>query len=72
MVKTPHSKPGDRGSIPGQRTKIPHATGQLSLCATTPEPMCSRACTSQLEKPASHNKRSHVLQLRVNAAKLIK
>ena len=71
MVKTPHSKPGDRGSIPGQGTKIPHATGQLSLHATTTEPSCSRACASQLEKPASHSKRSHVLLLRFNAAKLI-
>ena len=28
----------DMGSIPGQGTKIPHATEQLSLCATTTEP----------------------------------
>ena len=28
---------GDRGSIPSQGTKIPHATGQLSPCATTRE-----------------------------------
>ena len=26
------------GSIPGHVTKIPHATEQLSLCATTTEP----------------------------------
>ena len=29
---------GDVRSIPGQGTKIPHAAGQLSLCATTTEP----------------------------------
>ena len=29
---------GDTRSIPGQRTKIPHATGQLSPQATTREP----------------------------------
>ena len=28
---------GDMGSIPGGGTKIPHATGQLSPCATTTE-----------------------------------
>ena len=30
------------GSIPGQGTKIPYATGQLSLCAT------NTVCMSQL------------------------
>ena len=39
-VKNPPSNAGDTGSIPGQETKIPHATGQLSLCATTRDPMC--------------------------------
>ena len=29
----------DMGSIPGQGAKIPHATEQLSLCATTTEPL---------------------------------
>ena len=28
----------DTGSIPGQKTKIPHPTGQLSLRATTRAP----------------------------------
>ena len=32
---------GDVGLIPGQRTKIPHALGQLSLCATT-KTLCSQ------------------------------
>ena len=30
VVKNPPSNAGDVGSIPGQGTKIPHATGQLS------------------------------------------
>ena len=39
MVKNPPSNAGDVGLIPGRRTKIPHAMGQLSLCATTTELM---------------------------------
>ena len=42
---------GDTGSIPGWGTKIPHATGQLSPCATITEPMHSGACVLQLEIP---------------------
>ena len=38
MVKNPPSNAGDTGSIPGQGTKIPHATGKLSPRATTTEP----------------------------------
>ena len=41
MVKNPPSNAGDAGSIPGLGTKIPHAVGQLSPCATTAEPMHS-------------------------------
>ena len=40
---------GDAGSTPGQGTKIPHATGQLSPRATTTELACL-------------NKRDRVLQ----------
>ena len=39
---------GDMGSTPGWRTKIPHAEGQLSLCAATTEH------SNQLEKLACH------------------
>ena len=35
VVKNLPSNTGDVGSIPGWGTKIPHATGQLSLHATT-------------------------------------
>ena len=37
VVKNPSSNAGDSGSTPGQRTKIPHAVGQLSWNATTRE-----------------------------------
>ena len=35
VFNNPPSNAGDAGSIPGQGTKIPHTTGQLSLHATT-------------------------------------
>ena len=37
VIKNLPSNAGDMGSIPGQETKIPHATGQLSPCTTTGE-----------------------------------
>ena len=40
VVKNPPYNAGDVGSIPGQRTKIPHAAGQLSLHTTTTELAC--------------------------------
>ena len=60
VVKNPPCNAGDVGSIPGRRTKIPHAAGQLSLRATTTEPTCSGTCTPQLQspralEPARHN-----------------
>ena len=39
VVKNPPSNAGDVGLILGQGTKIPHAAGQLSLCAATTEHM---------------------------------
>ena len=44
VVKNPSCNAGDAGSIPGRGTKIPHAVGQLSLCA------------SPREKPVHYNK----------------
>ena len=35
-----------------QSGKIPHASGQLSPCTTTTEPVHSMACEQQPEKPA--------------------
>ena len=37
VIKNPPSNAGDAGSILGQRTMIPHATGQLSLHTTAKE-----------------------------------
>ena len=39
VVKNLPSNAGDMGSIPGGKTSIPHATGQLSLRTKTTEPM---------------------------------
>ena len=79
MVKNPPSNAGDVGSISGRGTKIPHAVGQLSLRATTTEPERPGACASQLERENAHatsrkkprlsQGRSHVRQLRPDAAK---
>ena len=37
VIKNPSSNAGDAGLILGQRTMIPHATGQLSLNTTARE-----------------------------------
>ena len=50
MVKNLPSNAGDTGLIPGQGTKIPHATGQLSLRVAATEPEGSGALTPQLER----------------------
>ena len=47
MVKNLPSSAGDMGLIPGQGTKIPHISGQLSPHTETIEPKCSRAHTPQ-------------------------
>ena len=78
MVKNLFCNAGDVGSIPGQGTKIPHAMGQLSPCATTREPTCPGARAPQLEtrKPAQLERHPHAAtkrargpQLRPEAAK---
>ena len=89
MVKNLPSSARDTGSIPGWGSKIPHATGQLSPCITTTEPLRSGARVPQLESPCTTttepahsgayapqrerspycNKRSHMPQLRPDAAK---
>jgi len=62
-VKNPPCNAGDVGVIPGQGTKIPHATGQLSLSAATTEPK------SQNKRFRRMQQRSRVLQQRLNTAK---
>ena len=39
VVKNPPSNAGVMGLTPGWGTKIPHAVGQLSPCATTTDPV---------------------------------
>ena len=53
VVKNLPSSAGDVDSIPGQGTKIPHATGQLSPRATSTELTClsERARVPQLQSP---------------------
>ena len=63
-VKNLTANAGDMGSIPGLGTKIPHAERQLSPCAPTTEPTCSRAFLTQLLnftklEPILCKKRSH-------------
>ena len=60
------------GSIPGQETKIPHATGQLSLHTTTTEAhVLQSPCTTT--RPSTAAKEPHdtmkILPLRPQAAK---
>ena len=48
------STAGDTGSIPGRGTKIPHAAGQLSPCATTTEPACRKLHSPRAVEPSHH------------------
>ena len=41
----------DAGPIPGQRTKIPHATRQLSLCGNCRAHALGSACASTKAEP---------------------
>ena len=61
MVKNLPSNSGDMRSVPGQGIKIPHDQGQLSLYG-------ARLHAPTREKPA-RNERSHMPQVRANAAK---
>ena len=73
VVKNPPSNAGV--SIPGRGTKIPHAVGQLSLCATTTEHTGDNyradalwsPCTTTGEKPARRSGGSLMPQLRPKA-----
>lgn len=49
-LKIPPSNARDMGSIPDKGKKIPHATGQPSLCTTTREPVLESALP-QLQSP---------------------
>ena len=66
MVKNPPANAGDRGSIPGQGTKIPHAPEQLSLRTSTAELVSMPASCKILHET---RQRSCMPQLRPDAAK---
>ena len=69
VVKNPPFKAGDSGSIPGQGTKIPHATG--SPCARTPGPSYYSEGNSCPPREAQKSQlRAHTLQRRPSAAKI--
>ena len=54
MVKNLPANAGDTGSIPSGN--IPHAKGQLSLCAMVTEAQVPRTCgLKQNEKPVHHS-----------------
>ena len=86
VVKNLPCNAGDTGLIPGWGNKIPHTAEQLSPHITTTESSGSRAHVQQLESPwdttresMHHSRRphrtqhrSHMLQRRPDAAKLIK
>ena len=77
VVKNLSSNAGDVGSIPGRRTRIPHAAGQLSPRTTPREPACPNYRAHVLwslhattrEKPACCNERSCKWQPRPDTAK---
>ena len=78
VVKNLPAGTGDKGSIPGLG-KIPHVTGQLSLCATTTEPVLRNKRSHHKEKPAPRLKSSsrspqlekaHVQQQRPSTIKI--
>ena len=58
-VKSLPCNAGDVGLIPGQGTKIPHATEQLSPHASTREPAYHKLWSPCTLKPMSHNYRAH-------------
>ena len=49
-VKTPPSNADNTGLIPGQGTKISHATGQLSPCTPARESLCTATKTQCCQK----------------------
>ena len=56
VVKNPPSNAADKGSIPGQGSKIPPSAGQLSFSATTSEPTLWSPYVATREMSSCHNK----------------
>ena len=59
VVKNTSCNAGDKGSIPGQETKIPRAEKQQSPCTATTEPSHSRAHVPQLQSLRAAMKMLH-------------
>ena len=55
MVKSFPSNARDEGSTPGQGTKMPRVSGQLSPRSTTTESMSSGTCAPEQKKPTRLN-----------------
>ena len=55
VVKNKPFNAWDLGPIPGWRTKIPHAEGQLSPCVSTAQ----RVCSATRERPQSTARTQH-------------
>ena len=55
---------GDVGWIPGQGTKIPHATEELSLHATITEAYMLWSSRATTRESLCHDERSNVMQQR--------
>ena len=51
VVKNSPFNARDVVSIPGQGTKIPHAEGQLNLCAASRESLCAQHSQKNHRKP---------------------
>ena len=62
VVKNSSANAEDAGLIPGLRTKSPHATGQLSQCATTTEPTWPATRSPHNEKPVHYNEKARAQQ----------
>ena len=53
MIKNLPCNAGNKGSVLGSETKIPHAAGQLSPYSASTESTCSGAYVPQLEGPCA-------------------
>ena len=53
MVENPPSNAGDTGSVPGQATKIPHATRQLALHTPQGRAATETQCSQNFKKVVS-------------------
>ena len=72
MAKSLPSNAGDTGLVAGEETKIPHVVGQLSQLAPTRESTLQITDHAIREKPVCCVRRSRMLKLRPDTAKINK